>query len=632
MNEIWNQEAINEILNLVHVNSDGATTSVHSPYLLGLYLQNFQSIGYPGVSIPLQALTFQYGQNSSGKSAVADAMTLLKSICGRKPDKSAEQLLSRWASDHRSRYVSDIEKIIKISATTFMTEDTFSSWGEDTRNEWIDAWFRPECWEIFGKNGPIDRSQFFQIDFEFQGQSEEDRYGIFLSKVTLKTLDGEIAAFNNEMREYEIRHSLKFHYKHPIFHKETFSENYDFIPEKLIDRSSKDGGNAEFVRKGLLEIYADRAKDNGYSVIVNEVEFSHANMNDPACFWSRNVSFIDEGCQNKNFAQIACFLDFIFGATAYAIRDAAKNMLVPPIRPVLSSDQTCFRVSAGNKSWVYYRPDDLWKLIAEASEDELSYGEMNIEEWLRKNLSENYNISPRSEIQRASEKDPFQNIGEKLIEYVNKILFLPQFLDTGYALKTTIQERHIEESKIKEILDWAENKQVDKIKNALRYAERDVIVHLRDRNGKDVHIEDVGTGISQAIPILVACFFARQLHVQQPELHLHPKLQAQMADVFIERINAVKTDGQPRHFLIETHSEHLLLRVLRRIRETSRADIPSQFFSLRPEQVAVLYFDQNDLGETTVKHIRINKDGEFIDRWPKGFFTEREAELFDEDE
>ena len=444
-------------------------------------------------------------------------MILLKSICDKNPDKSAKQLLDRWASDHRSRYVSDVEKTIKISATTFMTKDTHSSWCEDTRNESIGPLLFPaECWGIFGENGPIDRSQFFQMDFEFQGQSEEVQYGIFLSKVTLKTLEGEIAEFNNEMGEYEISHSLIFNYKHPIFHKETILGDYHSTPEKLIDRPSEDGGYAEFVRKGLLEVFSDRAKDDGSTVIVEGINFSSANLNDPAYFWSRNVSFIDEGCQNKNFARVACFLDFIFGATAYAIRDAAKNMLVPPIRPVLPSDQSCFRVYAGNKSWVYYKPDDLWELIAEASEDELSYGEMNSEEWSRKFLSESFNIAPRSEILRASEKDPFQNIGEKLIEYVNKILLLPQFLDTGYALKTTIQERHIVESKIKEILDWAENKQIDKIKEAFRHAKRDVIVHLRDRNGKDVHIEDVGTGISQVIPILVACFFAREALINSP--------------------------------------------------------------------------------------------------------------------
>ena len=51
---------------------------------------------------------------------------------------------------------------------------------------------------------------------------------------------------------------------------------------------------------------------------------------------------------------------------------------------------------------------------------------------------------------------------------------------------------------------------------------------------------------------------------------------------------------------------------------------------LKPEDVAVVYFDPSPEGVTTVKHLRISEDGEFLDRWPRGFFTERDGELFDE--
>ena len=46
--------------------------------------------------------------------------------------------------------------------------------------------------------------------------------------------------------------------------------------------------------------------------------------------------------------------------------------------------------------------------------------------------------------------------------------------------------------------------------------------------------------------------------------------------------------------------------------------------------VAVMYFEPDALGKTKVKRIRIAPDGEFLDRWPKGFFAERDQELFDE--
>ena len=82
-----------------------------------------------------------------------------------------------------------------------------------------------------------------------------------------------------------------------------------------------------------------------------------------------------------------------------------------------------------------------------------------------------------------------------------------------------------------------------------------------------IEIEDVGVGISQIIPVLEAIFSHSRVFVQQPELHLHPKLQAQLADVFVE-ITSKNIDGYILHpcFIIESHSEHFLLRLLRRIR------------------------------------------------------------------
>ena len=115
------------------------------------------------------------------------------------------------------------------------------------------------------------------------------------------------------------------------------------------------------------------------------------------------------------------------------------------------------------------------------------------------------------------------------------------------------------------------------------------------------------------------------MFVQQPELHLHPRLQAQVADYFVSRHNV---NGGT--FVIESHSELLALRLLRRIRETQRADIRHREFRLEPAQVAFYYFDPTPDG-TRIVRLRASEDGEFMDRWPHGFFADREAELFDED-
>jgi predicted ATPase len=97
-----------------------------------------------------------------------------------------------------------------------------------------------------------------------------------------------------------------------------------------------------------------------------------------------------------------------------------------------------------------------------------------------------------------------------------------------------------------------------------------------------------------------------------------------MADVLIEAV----FDGH--RTIVETHSEHLLLRILRCIRDTSRgASVPEEH-RLRPADVAVYYFDPQPDGSTRAMRLRISPDGEFLDRWPRGFFTERDRDVFDE--
>ena len=80
-------------------------------------------------------------------------------------------------------------------------------------------------------------------------------------------------------------------------------------------------------------------------------------------------------------------------------------------------------------------------------------------------------------------------------------------------------------------------------------------------------------------------------------------------------------------FLIETHSEHLMLRLLRRIEETGSNELPEGKPALKPDQVSVVYVEQVE-GEVRATRLRIDETGEFIDRWPQGFFDERADELF----
>ena len=151
------------------------------------------------------------------------------------------------------------------------------------------------------------------------------------------------------------------------------------------------------------------------------------------------------------------------------------------------------------------------------------------------------------------------------------------------------------------------------------------LVLIDKRTGTPVSHRDVGIGVSQVLPVLVSAFASenRLVAIEQPEIHLHPALQAELGDVFIESALGDRSNT----FLIETHSEHLLLRILRRIRETNEGELTEDIPAIRPEQVTVLYVQPGRDG-TQVIHIPVTSDGEFECPWPEGFFAERSKELF----
>jgi predicted ATPase len=121
----------------------------------------------------------------------------------------------------------------------------------------------------------------------------------------------------------------------------------------------------------------------------------------------------------------------------------------------------------------------------------------------------------------------------------------------------------------------------------------------------------VGVGVSQVLPILVLSLLANSdstLIFEQPELHLHPKVQTRLADFFIS-LNILD-----KQCLVETHSEYLINR-LRYLVATSKGETLSNN--------SILYFVEKENSLSTYNEIRINKYGVIRD-WPKGFFDESE--------
>ncbi len=124
-------------------------------------------------------------------------------------------------------------------------------------------------------------------------------------------------------------------------------------------------------------------------------------------------------------------------------------------------------------------------------------------------------------------------------------------------------------------------------------------------DGTTVNLVDVGYGVSQALPIVVDCLRAvhgRTLLLQQPEVHLHPKAQAELGSFL-----AVLAKREKKRFLIETHSDYLVDRI--------RMDIRDKKHGLKPEDVAFLYFERV-AGEVRIHRLNLDEQGDIVDAPP----------------
>ena len=137
--------------------------------------------------------------------------------------------------------------------------------------------------------------------------------------------------------------------------------------------------------------------------------------------------------------------------------------------------------------------------------------------------------------------------------------------------------------------------------------------------GAEVKLTDVGVGVSQVLPALVQAFYCppnSTVWMEQPEIHLHPQVQAELADVFIAAIHA-REEGKPRdvQLVIESHSEHFLTRLQRRVAEGT----------VKPAEVAI-YFASPGANGAHLEPLRLTEDGD-IENWPDNFFGDDMADL-----
>lgn len=150
---------------------------------------------------------------------------------------------------------------------------------------------------------------------------------------------------------------------------------------------------------------------------------------------------------------------------------------------------------------------------------------------------------------------------------------------------------------------------------------QDYDVKVKTKGSRNwVDIPDVGIGVSQVLPVIVELFYAPPgsiIIMEQPELHLHPSAQAGLADVIIAALHARENfEERGIQLIIESHSEHLLRRLQRRMAEGI----------LKYDEFSA-YFANNDRFPARLEELQVDIFGN-IDNWPRNFFGDIAGDVF----
>ena len=546
--------------------------------LNAIIIENFQSLRDP-VELPLAPITLLYGPNSAGKSAVVDAISYAHALF-------TAELATPCSLTTRNQHqpvTGGVSGPIKLQFQGHF--DPASPIATPSSEGWSRLTDKSPEFSIY-ESGPVASSELGEAFIEWAIKCSADQYWSPLERLSID-ING-----------------------HPtLVLKCTDSEICDF--ELSIDPTA-------FGSK-LLAIADERGVGSGSAgTFSTSVWLKHG----PMRLEVRNLDFD----MDEQFLQTLVTL-----ANWLLVR--TSELLIPPVvvpadRGVIAdSDLVVFARSQNNDEGAGL-PAQFTSLPERDLLSKPFIGGSNAKfiEQL---------VFDRLDIKASSRPWPLGTAAAEGCDvFVNRCLADHLFLDAGYQVHFDVCN----------VLPAAGSMASAMPENKRRIGAV-VLCSLTDRAERRLTFQDVGTGISCVLPVLGGLHSGFSF-IQQPELHLHPALQAALADVAVEAANRPEKSDEPQtaaptalgiqrrgHVLhiLETHSEYLLLRCLKRLRQTAQGMHPENSPQrLTPEQLSVLYFDPRQDGTTRVRRIRVTEDGEFIDRWPRGFFEERGQELFDE--
>ena len=180
-----------------------------------------------------------------------------------------------------------------------------------------------------------------------------------------------------------------------------------------------------------------------------------------------------------------------------------------------------------------------------------------------------------------------------------------------------------DESTLRRVNSWFRKLELDyelavpRLSNQVELIGEQASITLLDKRKTEVTLVDVGFGINQVLPVIIEGVGSDPgsiICVEQPEIHLHPRLQAKLADMVVE------TAQEGKQWIIETHSEMLIRQIQTKIANPDDA--------LQDSDVSVIYVMRGE-ESSRVEPMELDNYGEFKTNWPEGFFDDASKKIIE---
>ena len=592
-------------------------------------IENFKGIGAAQI-IDLKPITLLFGPNSAGKSTILQSLHYLREILERRnadPDQTIAGGLIDLGGFATLVHNHDLNRAIRLKICIDLREDQGSErLPLNSGDRFGDADFKNlGIRYLVGENTELNEYAIIQdIALGLEIRWSDLLQGPYVAKALVE-IDGAPVAELHSPAQQGRAHLTAFNFSHPLLQAITDPED---LMEDIIESQDEHEADAEAALVG----------DPFSTPLGSEI-------------WELSRETSADATENKT-VEFRIAVETAIGALPDLDRPLVLDLVEIDQNLILQRYATgavSLRLSdEGQRAAAdEYELERRRRAGLSALLDELVLGPIRI---VRDYLNAMTYVGPLREIPSRKHRPRlspdesrwaqglaawdllYTDTSGKLLEEVNSWLSSEDRLKTGYRLEKFQFKEVLVPSRFHQLFERGLSEDdLGELQDLYATLGGRSEIALRDfEKGIIVAPSDVGVGISQMIPVIVGCLRGQQgiLAIEQPELHVHPAIQVGLGDLFIQAVQTNESIfGAGKTLLVETHSEHIMLRLLRRIRETTENEVPPGAIGLSPTDLAVIYVESSDSG-VHFRPLRVDAEGEFIDHWPKGFFEERAKELF----